>query len=101
MWTVCDKREMFQPQHVMVAYLFMMNVMLESATITKRSYSDQSVRGYITEVSLVLKFKPAHFNHLIYSQVINISFRKRNNHIELRKPSDYIQLIQIINTENL
>ncbi|CAG5049286.1 unnamed protein product [Parnassius apollo] len=40
---------MIKPQHAMIGYLFMMNIMLESATITKRSYSDQSVRGYITE----------------------------------------------------
>lgn len=34
----------------MFALVLMLSAMLETASITKRSYSDQSVRGYVTEV---------------------------------------------------
>lgn len=36
----------------MFVLILMLSAMLETASITKRSYSDQSVRGYITEVSI-------------------------------------------------
>lgn len=39
----------------MFVLLLMLSAMLETASITKRSYSDQSVRGYITEVGIRLK----------------------------------------------
>lgn len=41
---------MFQPQYVTLACVLILSA-VSTASITKRSYSDQSVREYITEVT--------------------------------------------------
>ena len=39
---------------MMFVLILMLSAMLETASIQKRSYSDQSVRGYITEVLFLI-----------------------------------------------
>nr|XP_053615128.1 uncharacterized protein LOC128677965 [Plodia interpunctella] len=40
---------MIKTQYVSFICIILLSAMLETASISKRSYSDQSVRGYITE----------------------------------------------------